>query len=175
MSNGRPYDFSPAQESAREWQKLQVGVLGFVGLCGVFSGGATSGTRPPWLQEVGAVAALSGLVLTLVGVLLVATVAHPVTRRPISPAAESRRLVVGIVTTFAAVALTALAALTWWWPNARADTPASAPKVAVTTSAGFACGTLEQIGPATLSLDVRGERVTVPLRAIVSSDVVQSC
>jgi hypothetical protein len=175
MSNGGPYG-SPhlLQDSAQAWQKVQVGVLGFVGLCGVFSGGATGGNRPPWLQDIGALAALGGLVLALVGVVLVATVAHPVRRRPVSPTAETRRLVSGIVITFVAVALTALAALSWWWPSAR-DGAAAAPKVAVTTATGYLCGTFQQIGQATLSLNVDGEFVTIPLRSVVSSDVVSTC
>ncbi|WP_193047543.1 hypothetical protein [Mycolicibacterium baixiangningiae] len=176
MSNGSPYGgLGLAQESAREWQKLQVGVLGFVGLCGVFSGGADGGNRPPWLQDLGAIAALCGLVLALVGVMLVATVAHPVARRPVSQTAETRRLVVGIVVTFIAVGSTAIAALTWWWPNTRTDTAVTAPEVAVTTSTGFACGTLQQIRGGALSVDVRGELVRVPLRLVESMDVVESC
>ncbi|MGE2716727.1 hypothetical protein ACQI4L_21950 [Mycolicibacterium litorale] len=175
MSSGGPYvDPYRIQESAREWQKLQVGVLGFVGLCGVLSGGA-EGNRPPWLQDAGAIAAFSGLLLALVGVMLVATVAHPVVRRPVSPAAETRRLVTGIVITYIAAGLTALAALSWWWPNARSEAVAGAPRVAVTTSAGFACGTLEEVRDGVLRLDVRGEQVTVPLRLIDTLGVVESC
>ncbi|WNG88696.1 hypothetical protein C6A87_005580 [Mycobacterium sp. ITM-2016-00317] len=109
------------QDSAREWQKLQLGVIGFVGLCGVFSDGGSSRTRPLWLQQVGAISALAGFLLAVLGVLLVATVAHPLTGRPNATTIAGRRLLVGIVITFVAAALTALAALTWWWPQAGAQ------------------------------------------------------
>jgi hypothetical protein len=162
------------QDSAREWQKLQIGVLGFVGLCGVLSGGDSGRTRPPWLQEVGAVAAVSGLVLALVGVLLVASVAHPIAMRPKSATRATRRLVVGISITVAAVALTALAALTWWWPQSRTDT-ATGPALSVTTRTGQICGTVIDGGTGTLALNVAGEQLNVPLRAVVSIDVVAKC
>ena len=57
-----PFD-AAAQEhaSAREWHKLQLGVLGFVGLCGVLRGDSGSG-RPLWLQDLSGIAALAGLV-----------------------------------------------------------------------------------------------------------------
>ena len=59
------YPFDAAAQvhaSAREWHKLQLGVLGFVGLCGVLRGDSGSG-RPLWLQDLSGIAALAGLVL----------------------------------------------------------------------------------------------------------------
>jgi hypothetical protein len=50
---------NPLQDSAREWQKIQVGVLGFVGICGLLSGGKTT-SRPSWVQDLSAFSALSG-------------------------------------------------------------------------------------------------------------------
>jgi hypothetical protein len=114
-------NFQGVQDSAREWQKLQLGVIGFVGLCGVFSDGGSGRTRPLWLQQVGAVSALAGFLLAVLGVLLVATVAHPLTGRPAASTIAGQRLLVGIAFTFIAAALTALAALTWWWPQAGAQ------------------------------------------------------
>ena len=88
-------------------------MLGFVGICGLLSGGKTT-FRPSWVQDLSAFSALSGLVLALLAVLLVASVAHPLTPRPISALTASRRLTGGIIVTFVAVGLTALAALSWW-------------------------------------------------------------
>ena len=71
--------FAPVEAltaSAREWHKLQLGVLGFVGLCGVLRDDAGSG-RPLWLQDLSGIAALADLVLALIAVTLVATVALP--------------------------------------------------------------------------------------------------
>ena len=113
------YPFEAAaqvQASAREWHKLQLGVLGFVGLCGVLRGDSGSG-RPLWLQDISGVAALAGLLLALVAVTLVATVAFPLTAVPSQPAAAARRLRLGIGFTFVAAALTALSALSMWWPD----------------------------------------------------------
>ena len=84
-----PFDAAAqVQASAREWHKLQLGVLGFVGLCGVLRGDSGSG-RPLWLQDLSGVAALAGLVLALVAVTLVATVAFPLAAVPES--ASGRR------------------------------------------------------------------------------------
>lgn len=72
-----PFDAAAqVHASAREWHKLQLGVLGFVGLCGVLRDDAGSG-RPLWLQDLSGIAALADLVLALIAVTLVATVALP--------------------------------------------------------------------------------------------------
>jgi hypothetical protein len=59
----------------------QLGVLGFVGLCGVLRGDSGSGC-PLWLQDLSGITALAGLVLALVAVTLVATVAFPLVAVP---------------------------------------------------------------------------------------------
>ena len=67
-----PFD-AAAQEhaSAREWHKLQLGVLGFVGLCGVLRGDPARGARcgcrtsaesprsPAWCKHAGVDAGVS--------------------------------------------------------------------------------------------------------------------
>ena len=131
------YSFDAAaqvQATAREWHKLQLGVLGFVGLCGVLRGDAGSG-RPLWLQDLSGVAALAGLVLALVAVTLVATVAFPLAAVPSQPVPAARRLRLGIGVTFVAVALTALSALSMWWPDrAGEQVDRAGDQVTVTTS-----------------------------------------
>ena len=106
--------------SAREWHKLQLGVLGFVGLCGVLRGDSGSG-RPLWLQDLSGITALAGLVLALVAVTLVATVAFPLVAVPGNPPAIARRLRLGIgghvSVAVALTTLSALSALSMWWPD----------------------------------------------------------
>jgi hypothetical protein len=163
------------QESAWEWQKLQLGALGFVGLCGVLRGDAGS-ARPLWLQDLSGIAALAGLVLAVLAVTMLATVAHPLTTRPMSMPAVSHRLSGAIVITFVAVGLTALSALSMWWPDGEPKRPAApSNQMTVTTSSGSACGTVLDSGSGTLDLEVDGKRVSVPLNRLVSISVVDNC
>jgi hypothetical protein len=165
---------NPLQESAREWQKIQVAVLGFVGVCGLMSAGKKA-YRPVWVQDFGAFSALAALVLALLAVLIVASVAQPITLRPISAPTASRRLTGGIVVTLVAVGLTALAALSWWWPQGDGSAPPSAPLLAVTTNVGPICGTLLESGPGTMDLETEGKHVTVPLSRLKSIEVADKC
>ena len=171
-----PFDAAAqVHASAREWHKLQLGVLGFVGLCGVLRGDSGSG-RPLWLQDLSGIAALAGLVLALVAVTLVATVAFPLVAVPRNPAAIARRLRLGIGVTFVAVALTALSALSMWWPDrAGKQVDRASDQVTVTTSSGSACGTVLDSASGSLDLEVNGERVRVPLNRLVSIRPVDDC
>ena len=163
------------QESAREWQKIQVGALGFVGLCGVLRGDAGS-ARPLWLQYLSGIAALAGLMLAILAVTMVAAVAYPLTTRPSTAAAAGRRLSRGIVITFVAVSLTALSALSMWWPEGQGKQVESrSSQVTVTTSSGSACGTVVDSASGSLDLEVNGERVRVPLNRLVSIKLVDDC
>lgn len=162
----------PLQASARGWQQLQVGVLGFVGLCGLFSGDA-SASRPPWVQDVSGIIALTGLVAALIAVIVVASVAHPFTA--MTAVGAARRLRSGIIVTFVAVSLTALAALSWWWPQQHADVATPAPRVAVATGSGTACGDLVESGSGAVILQTDGKRVRVPLSRLSSIEVVDQC
>jgi hypothetical protein len=165
---------NPLQESAREWQKIQVAVLGFVGVCGLMSGGKKA-YRPVWVQDLGAFSALAALVLALLAVLLVASVAQPVTLRPMSAPTTSRRLTSGIVVTLVAVGLTALAALSWWWPQGDGSAPPSPPLLAVTTDVGPICGTLLESGPGAMDLETEGKHVAVPLSRLKSIELTDKC
>ncbi|MGD9959206.1 hypothetical protein [Nocardioides sp.] len=108
------------RNSAREWHRLQLGALAFVGLCGVLQGDSGA-ADPRWLQTLSGLLALAGLILAGLSVLVVASVAWPlVARDTTGPEAASRRLRIGIALTFVAVAITALAASSSWWPS---DTP----------------------------------------------------
>lgn len=154
--------------SAREWHKLQLGALAFVGLCGVLTG--DSGTRLPiMLQSVAGVLALLALAVAALGLLLVAVVAWPL-GAPVDPAAGARRLRAGVLLTCVAVGLTALSASSNWWPQSGAERP-----VQVNTSSGTACGQIVDSATGWIDLDVRGTVVRVDLAEVVSLQPTESC
>jgi hypothetical protein len=154
--------------SAREWHKLQLAALAFVGLCGVLTG--DSGTRLPiFLQSVAGVLALVALAVAALGLLLVAVVAWPL-GAPVDPAAGARRLRAGVILTCVAVALTALSASSNWWPQSAAEHP-----VEVSTSSGTACGQVVDSAAGWIDLDVRGTVVRVDLADLVSLQPTESC
>jgi hypothetical protein len=154
--------------SAREWHKLQLGALAFVGLCGVLTG--DSGTRlPVLLQSVAGVLALLALGAAALGLLLVAVVAWPL-GAPVDPTAGTRRLRSGIILTCVAVGLTALSASSNWWPQSGAQRP-----VQVSTSGGTACGSVVESAAGWIDLDVRGTVVRIDLADVVSLQPTESC
>jgi hypothetical protein len=171
-----PFDAAAqVQASAREWHKLQLGVLGFVGLCGVLRGDSGSG-RPLWLQDLSGITALAGLVLALVAV----------TSSPLSPSRWWPSPVIrrpsragcawGSGSRSVAVALTALSALSMWWPDrAGKQVDRASDQVTVTTSSGSACGTVLDSASGWLDLEVKGDRVRVPLNRLVSIRPVDDC
>jgi len=153
--------------SAREWHRMQLAALAFVGLCGVLEGDAGS-TLPVWLQTLAGVLILAALVAAGLGVLVVATVAWPLVARPTDAETAARRLRLGIGLTFVAVMLTALAATANWWPD-RGVT------VQVTTESGSACGTLLDSSDGSVDLEIDGSRVRVPLGQLESLRVTDGC
>jgi hypothetical protein len=162
-------------DSAREWQKLQVGVFGFVGLCGVLRGD-TGAARPIWLQDLSGIASLAGLLFAVVAVTIIATVAHPFTSRPITAETAGRRLRSGIVITFVAAGLTALSAVSMWWPEdngKQLEKPSD--QLIVTTSSGSACGSVVGSDSGSLALQVNGTQVSVPLNRLESIKLVDAC
>ena len=154
--------------SAREWHKLQVASLAFVGLCGVLTG--DNGARlPMWLQAFAGVLALLALASAGIGLLLVAAVAWPL-GTPADPAACARRLRAGVGLTCVAVALTALSASSNWWPQSDVRRP-----VQVSTDSGTACGPIVDSGAGWVDLEVRDTVVRVELARMVSLQPVESC
>ena len=154
--------------SAREWHKLQVAALAFVGLCGVLTG--DNGTRLPlWLQSVAGVLALLALAAAALGLLLVAVVAWPLGVSP-DPGAGVRRLRAGVAFTCVAVGLTALSASSNWWPAFDADR-----MVEVSTSSGTACGTVVDSAAGWIDLGVADGVVRVDLADLVSLRTTDSC
>ncbi len=156
------------RDSAREWHKLQLAALGFVGLCGVLNG--DNGTRLPlWLQSVAGVLALLALAVAAIGVLLVVLVAWPL-GTPVDPTTGARRLRAGVILTGVAVGLTALSASSNWWPQSSAERP-----VQVSTSSGTACGQVVDSAGGWIDLDVRGTVLRVDLVDLVSLRPTESC
>lgn len=163
------------QRAAREWQKLQIAALGFVGLCGMLRGD-TGSEQPRWLQGLSGVAAVAALVIALLAVTIVATVAHPLGTPPRGLVAASRRLRVGIGITFVAVGLVALSALSMWWPRGGGDrSEGGQAQILVTTSSGSTCGTFVSSASGSLDLAVDGSRVRVPLNRLVTIQAVTNC
>jgi hypothetical protein len=161
-------------ESAREWQRLQLAVLGFAGLCGVL-GGDSGSSRPLWLQDISGIAAVVGLALALLALTTVATVAFPITRRPITTATSAKRLKAGIAITYIAAALTAVSGLSLWWPSGRDAAETAHEPVSITTLSGSACGTVEESDEGSLELETHGKRVKIPLSRLLSMKPVDDC
>ena len=154
--------------SAREWHKLQLAALAFVGLCGVLTG--DNGTRLPfWLQSVAGLLALLALAVAAMGVLLVALVAWPL-GAPADPDTGARRLRAGVILSCVAVGLTALSASSNWWPQTSAERP-----VQVSTASGTACGHVVDSAAGWIDLDVRGTVLRIDLVDLVSLRPTDSC
>ena len=127
--------------SARGWHGVQLAVLGFIGLCGVLSGGSAA---PAWLEWLSMWLALAALACACLATFLVGAAAWPLyrARAPASGEAEiektSRRVTSGLALTFVAVILLALATASSWWPSDEDD-----DRVQVQTASGqTACGEL---------------------------------
>jgi hypothetical protein len=132
-----------------------------------------------WLQVVVGILALAAL--ALVATFLVARVAWPLYGgRETSVADEAaelerdgRRLRKGLVLTFVALAVLALATATGWWPQDEGDDGAL---VAVQATNGERwCGTLDEAGPGRLGVSVDGDPVVVSLGDVAAVAPVDSC
>ena len=119
-------DLDELRTSARGWHGVQLAVLGFIGLCGALQSGAAS-TEPRWLQVLAAVLVLAALAIACLATVLVAGAAWPVGGWRRTATADDgsgeevqrggRHLRTGIVLTFVAVGLVALATSSSWWPT----------------------------------------------------------
>lgn len=164
------------QASARGWHGAQLAVLGFIGLCGVLqSAGSEAGPR--WLQIIAGLLVLLALVLSCAATALVAGVAWPIAGRESSAGADAwlergrRRLRIGVVTTFVAVGVLALAATSSWWPRPTAG----AGSVEVTTGSGVLCGSLGDGEAGSVALTVAGHPVVVSLSNVVRLRSIDTC
>ena len=152
--------------SARGWHGVQLAVIGFIGLCGVLKGGRPD--NPMWLQVLAVVLLFSALALACAATYLVARVAWPLygaREAPVDEAAEvaraGRRIKQGLVLTFTAVAVLAVATASDWWPQ---PVEGAGAEVTVQARSGERlCGPLGQANPGSLSLTVDGRPVVVSL------------
>lgn len=164
--------------SARGWHRIQLAVLGFIGLCGVlWAGGDASG--PSWLQWLAGALVLLALALACLAIYLVGRVAYPFH----GPASEvgvaaappvdhgTRQLRTGIRVTYAAVAVLAVATVSGWWPS-----PTAGDVVEIRDAAGQAwCGELVDAPTGVVGLDTRDGPVTVPVARVVTLRPTSGC
>lgn len=162
--------------SAQGWHRLQLAVLGFIGLCGVLQ--RDGGSRPEWLEDVAGWLSISALAIACVATYLVGRVAWPFVgvSSGEKPDGRARTLRLGVALTYAATAVMALAALSNWWPGTSTDAEgaAGAGLVRVTAAEGRSlCGRLVEAPAGSLRMqtdrgpvDLVGSNIT----AIVSVD-----
>lgn len=163
------------RESARGWHGAQLAVIGFIGLCGVLT---DPGTGPRWLQVTAGLLVLASLAVACLAVALVASVAWPLYGTGPDPdaappgASQRRRLRAGIVLTYLAVLLVAVAATSSWWPVE----PDGSGQVEVRAPGGSVCGRLLASEPGTLAVAAAGGgRVVVRLSEVLSVSPVEGC
>ncbi|MBV1854479.1 hypothetical protein [Catellatospora tritici] len=158
-------------ESARGWHGLQLGVLGFIGFCGVLRMGEDS-PGPEWLSWMAGLMTVGSFGTALWSILKVGKVAWPTGEAPAEPVSLGAQLRTGIRATIASVAMMAVAGLTAWWPAP------PAPSVELEFGNGAtACGVVtDGAPPRTLWLSTSGGvTLPVPVDAIVTMRPVSSC
>jgi hypothetical protein len=173
-------DLDELRTSARGWHGVQLAVLGFIGLCGALQSGAAS-TEPRWLQVLAAVLVLAALAIACLATVLVAGAAWPVGgwRRTATAQDGSgedlqrggRHLRSGIVLTFVAVGLVALATSSSWWPTKESG----GGLVEVSTAQGTLCGTLVDSDDGALAIEVRGQRLVLSMQQVTGVRPAASC
>lgn len=167
--------------SARGWHSIQLAVLGFVGLCGVLKGPSSA---PRGVRLVSGALVLISLALACCATALVGRVAWPLLEG--GGATElrraGRRLRTGLVLTFTAVTLVALAAASSWWPTRQPPAAQNAAKgeaaqalLSVETTTGSACGTPAPSEGGTLILGSGEQQTVVSLDEIITLRPVTSC
>jgi hypothetical protein len=177
MSDPEPSRLTELRVSARGWHGVQLAVIGFIGLCGVLQGGRPD--NPMWLQVLAGILALAALGLACVATFVVALVAWPLyggRERAVSDEAaalerDGRRLKRGLVLTFVALAVLALATATGWWPQ---DDGGELVAVQATSGERW-CGTLADASPGSLGVTVDGDPVVVALQDVAAVVPVDSC
>ena len=167
---------NPLAESAKGWHNIQLAVMGFIGLCGVLSMGATP-DAPPWLQWWSAGMAGLAILSSLISTWMVGTVAFPFygASGPAAPMPTGApgRLRGGIVMTFVSIVLMVFSSISGWWPGA----PANGGSIEIQDARGASvCGTLVDGAPAgMLRLQTAERLLTIDLGAVTQMSPVSSC
>lgn len=162
--------------SARGWHRIQLAVLGFIGLCGVlWDGGSASG--PDWAQWLTGILIVVALAVACAAVYLVGRVAFPFygaatgAARAVTAEAGTRRLRSGILLTYIAAIVLAVATLSAWWP---ADGEGAAVQVRDAAGQGW-CGQLTDAPARAVALDTAEGPVTLPLDRVAQIRPVDAC
>ena len=174
-----PSRLTDLRTSARGWHGVQIATIGFIGLCGVLQRGRPD--NPTWLQVCAGILAVAALVLACAGTFLVARVAWPLyggrTNEAGDLVRDAARLRRGLVYTFSAVAVVALATASGWWPQPGGGTGAGATaSVSVQAANGQRlCGTLVDAGPGRIGVSANGGPVAIALADVAALAPVGSC
>jgi hypothetical protein len=176
-----PSRLAELRASARGWHGAQLAVIGFIGLCGVLQGGRPD--NPMWLQVLAGLLALTALALACAATFLVGRVAWPLYggREPRTGddaaelARDARRIKLGLVLTFVAVALLALGTATGWWPQNEGAGDGGGLVSVQARSGERLCGSLGETSPGNLSVSVDGRPVLVSLDNVAAVSPVDGC
>ena len=168
------------RESARGWLSIQLGVLGFIGLCGVLT---SAGPDLPWtLQLIAGIVALVAFACACLSVLVVASVAWPAgraTRTADDAAKGESRLRTGLIMTIVALSLVVLATTAGWWPGSGGGggeaEGAGGGLVRADVAGRSFCGDLLTGEEGLLTLEVDGRSIALPLSQVTSIELVDSC
>lgn len=165
--------------SARGWHRVQLAVLGFIGLCGVlWNGGSPPG--PQWAQWLTGTLVVVALALACVAIYLVGRVAFPFYGAGAggdAPTAASgtRRLRTGIGLTYLAGVILVVATLSAWWPqNGPVGSVGAAVEVRDAAGQGW-CGELTDAPAGAVALDTAAGEVTLALDRVAVIRPVDGC
>jgi hypothetical protein len=173
----QPSRLAELRSSAQGWHGVQLAVLGFIGLCGVLKPAAES--APRWLQAVAGILVVAALAIACLATFLIARVAWPLytgSKAHDDTSAELARaggqLTRGLVLTFVAVGLVALASAISWWPK-----PSGAGgQVEVQSADGQTfCGRLSEARQGVIRIETEDRPVLVAVQSVASLRSVDSC
>jgi hypothetical protein len=180
-AEGPPGRLAELRASARGWHGIQLAVIGFIGFCGVLQNGRPD--NPTWLQVYAAILVLVALALACTATFLVGRVAWPLLggrAAPVADAAavleiEGRRLRRGLLLTFVAVAILALATASGWWPQPAGKSGGQNLVTVQVSSGERVCGSLGHTSVGTLRVSVNGSPVDVSLGDVAAIEPVDHC
>jgi hypothetical protein len=164
---------------------VQLGVIGFIGLCGVLK--PQDAAAPRWVEDLAAALALGALVLACLATYLVGRAAWPLynAKRAAAPADEagellrtSHRLTRGLALTFVAVALLALSSASFWWPAKNTATAGSADaqvQVQIEAQGSTFCGQLADARAGAVRVVTAEQPVEIPIQSLTAIHPVDSC